>query len=183
VYVVGRGGAVATGAVRLDSPDGGWGAACQRALAHLSALARPPDTVAFLDAAGAESPAELGRLVDPIRAGVADLVIGSRKRPRFGDRLGSALATSLIRVLYGRRYHDLGSFRAARLPALVALGMRERGDAWNVEMLVKAVRAQLRVVEVSVTYRREQAARPRLADAIETSYQVLYTILRHSTSR
>jgi glycosyltransferase involved in cell wall biosynthesis len=186
--------AVECGARLLHEPQPGYGAACLRGLAHLATLPRPPDVVVFLDADFADDTAELGWLLEPIRAGAAELVIGSRVLGvpgpgglRVGHRIGNGLATPLIRMVYGQRYTDLGPFRAIRLPALVALGMHERGWGWAVEMQVKAAKLGLRVIEVPVRYRRRPAAGRRVVSRVRgtasTSYKILYTVLRHATAR
>jgi glycosyltransferase involved in cell wall biosynthesis len=62
------------GAEVVSEPRRGYGQACLTGLAQL----RPDiEAVAFLDADGSDDPAELSRLLEPIVAGEADLVIGS----------------------------------------------------------------------------------------------------------
>jgi glycosyltransferase involved in cell wall biosynthesis len=201
VYVVDNGStdgtarvAVAGGAKLLREPRRGYGAACLRGVRELTALPRPPDVVAFLDADFSDDPAELPWLLEPIRAGSAELVIGSRALGEVQSgalapqqRVGNHVAVTLIRAIYGQRYTDLGPFRAIRLPALVALGMTDEGYGWTVEMQVKAARAQLRVAEVPVSYRRRAGGRSKIAHTIKgtlgASYKILFTILRHATTR
>jgi len=117
--------------------------------------------VLFMDADRSDDPRDTPAVLEPILAGRADLVIGSRV---LGDRepgaltpqarVGNWIATRLIAWLYGVRYTDLGPFRAIRYPALAALGMRDPDFGWTVEMQVKAARSGLRSTEVPVRYRR-----------------------------
>ena len=125
----------------------------------------------------------IGAIIDSLlgnRYSVTD-----RGAVRLRDRLSREVAVTLIRAIYGQRYTDLGGFRAIRLPALVALGMSEQGRGWNVEMQVKAVKAGLRVAEVPVRFRRRaDGPRPRrFGETALASSKMLYTILRHSTTR
>ena len=128
--------------------------------------------VVFLDGDYADEPAELPWLLEPIRAGSADLVIGSRALGQaepgalaLQQRVGNRVAVTMIRAIYGQRYTDLGPFRAIRLPALVALGMSDAGYGWTVEMQVKAARGGLRIAEVPVSYRAaRRRAQQDLAD-------------------
>jgi glycosyltransferase involved in cell wall biosynthesis len=136
----------------------GYGSACLAGIAALEA--DPPDVVVFLDGDYSDHPEELPRLLDAIAAG-ADLVIGSRmlgsREPGAllpQARFGNALACSLIRLLFGHRYTDLGPFRAIRWEALRRLEMEDRDFGWTVEMQVKAVTEGLRIAEVPVSYRR-----------------------------
>lgn len=201
VYVIDNGSTDATarvavqgGAHLLSEARRGYGAACLRGLRELTALARPPDVVVFLDGDYSDEPAELPWLLEPIRAGSADMVIGSRALGQaepgslaLQQRVGNRVAVSMIRAIYGQRYTDLGPFRAVRLPALVALGMTDPGYGWTVEMQVKAARAGLRVAEVPVSYRRRVGGRSKISKTIKgtvgASYKIIFTILRHATTR
>ncbi|MCS6913619.1 MAG: glycosyltransferase family 2 protein [Myxococcales bacterium] len=185
--------AEAAGAVVLKEPQRGYGAACLRGLRFLSQLSLPPDVVVFLDGDYSDDPAEVAWLLDAIEAG-ADLAIGSRVLGRAEpgsltpqQRIGNILATTLIRLVYGQRYTDLGPMRAIRYPALCALAMRDTGYGWTVEMQVKAVRLGLRVVEVPVSYRRRRGGASKVSGTLRgtlgAGYKILYTVLRHATAR
>lgn len=147
----------ATGAVVVHEPERGYGAACLRALAHLPA---DTDIVVFLDADHSDFPEEMPALIAPLLDGTADLVIGSRTKGQAESgallphqRFGNRLATTLIYLFWGRRYSDLGPFRAIRRDALDALAMRDRNFGWTIEMQIKAIRAGLNVTEVPARYR------------------------------
>ena len=148
----------AHGAEVVAVPERGYGAACLGALARVEPGV---DVVAFMDADGADDPAELASLVAPIARGEADLVIGSRTLGRSErgaltppQRFGNWLATRLIRLLHGQRYTDLGPFRAVRRSTLEQIGMRDRRFGWTVEMQVRALQVGARVCERPVSYRR-----------------------------
>ena len=181
------GGAVV---VREDRP--GYGSACLRALAHLRRH-DPPEIVVFLDADFSDHPEELPFLIAPIIAGRADLVIGSRTRgarergallPQA--RAGNIIACTLIRLLYGHQYSDLGPFRAARWEALERLEMRDPDFGWTAEMQVKALRRGLRVEEVPVSYRKRVGVSKitgTLRGTFLAGYKILFTVLRYSLGR
>jgi glycosyltransferase involved in cell wall biosynthesis len=143
------------GAEVVHEPQRGYGRACLTGLA----AANSPDVVVFLDGDYSDRPAEMSRLLEPLREGTADLVIGSRLAGKrlagampwhavLGNRLAARLITFLSRV----RLTDLGPFRAARYKALVALELKENTYGWPVEMIVKGTRRGLRVTEVPVSY-------------------------------
>ena len=147
------------GAEVIHEPERGYGAACLKALAHLAA--EPPDIVVFLDGDYSDPPGELPLLVNPIAAGDADMVIGSRARglrergalsPQ--QQVGNRIACTALRLLYRVRYTDLGPFRAIRWETLQALGMQDRNYGWTVEMLIKAARRGVAYHEVPVSYRQ-----------------------------
>jgi len=167
----------------------GYGSACLAALAHLR-HDDPPDVVVFIDADYSDHPEELPRLVAPLLAGTADLVIGSRvlgERERGAllpqARAGNLVACLLIRLLYRHRYTDLGPFRAARWEALERLAMRDPDFGWTAEMQVKALRHGLRVTEVPVSYRRRVGVSKitgTVMGTLRAGYKILWTVLRHS---
>lgn len=146
------------GAEVVRWPHRGYGGAVLAGLRHLAAQ-DAPDIVVILDGDHSAYLEDLEALVAPIRRGEADLVIGERlTRAEPGSitpqqRYGNALAVGLIAAVTGRRYRDMGPFRAARFPALLALGMEDLTWGWNVEMQMKAVQAGLRVLEVPVGHR------------------------------
>jgi len=191
--VVGDNGSTdATAAVARDlgfdvvrEPRRGYGAACAAAL---GALRDDCDIVVFLDADLADDPRRMADLVRPIRCGRADLVIGWRA-PHLREagcmtlpqRFGNWLATRLIRLGWGYRYHDLGPFRAIRREALRAMDLRDRAYGWTVEMQVRAVQMGLRIEQVPVPYRRRVGVSKISGTArgvVLAGYHILHTLAR-----
>jgi glycosyltransferase involved in cell wall biosynthesis len=178
------------GAIVVREGRVGYGAACLRGIAHLQSLPRKPDVVVFMSGSGSDDPREIPRLLEPLRENLFDLVIGSRVLGEAplnpGQRAGNFVATQLIRAIYGHRYTDLSSFRAIRYPALIALGMRDDGYGFLVEMQVKALKTGLRVAETPVSYRHAERPIGRAAqvkDTIGAGAKALFQIFRHSTAR
>lgn len=180
------------GAVVVEAPRPGYGSACLAGLDFLRAH-DPPDVVVFLDADYSDHPDELPRVVAPLLAARADLVIGSRI---LGDRergallpqarAGNVVACTLIRLLYRHRYTDLGPFRAIRWPALERLAMADPDFGWTAEMQVKALRHGLRVTEVPVSYRRRVGVSKitgTVRGTLLAGYKILWTVLRHAAAR
>ncbi|MCX5746371.1 MAG: hypothetical protein NT062_28170, partial [Proteobacteria bacterium] len=133
------------GALVLRSPTSGYGAACLRAQAHFSSLPRVPDVLVFLPgdrpAAASALPALLGPIVD---RGI-ELVVGAEAgRHAFDEKV----VRRLIETVYRHRWQGLGAVRAIRFPALIALGMSDKSDGWDVEMLVRAVKLGLSCDEI-----------------------------------
>jgi len=166
----------------------GYGSACLAGLDHLRRTG-PPDVVVFVDADYSDHPDELPRLVAPILAGEADLVIGSRvlgQRERGAllpqARAGNLVACLLIRLFYGHRFTDLGPFRAIRWDALERLEMSDPNFGWTAEMQVKAVRRGLRSTEVPVSYRRRVGVSKitgTVSGTLRAGYKILWTVARH----
>jgi glycosyltransferase involved in cell wall biosynthesis len=174
------------GASVVAEPRKGYGSAC---LTGIDTLAEnPPEIVVFLDGDFSDDPSELDRLLAPILAGDAELVIGSRTigarqegallpQARFGNRL----ACALIEHLHGYRFTDLGPFRAVTWDALMDMEMADPDYGWTVEMQLKAARLQIPSVEVPVSYTRRigvSKVTGTLRGTIMASYKILWTILR-----
>jgi glycosyltransferase involved in cell wall biosynthesis len=147
------------GAEVVREPERGYGAACLRALAHLAS--DPPDIVVFLDGDYSDHPNELPSVIQPILERRAELVVGSRAAGRAErgslspqQRVGNAIASAALFLLYGARYTDLGPFRAIRWESLQHLQMCDRNYGWTVEMQIKAARHGIPHCEVPVSYRR-----------------------------
>jgi glycosyltransferase involved in cell wall biosynthesis len=150
----------------------GYGLACLIG----AQAATDADIVVFMDGDGADDPAAIAALVDPIRSGTYDFVIASRAR---GKRAPGSLASHqliaghvigwLTGLLYGVRYTDMCAFRAIRRDRLEKLGMRELTYGWNLEMQMRAARAGLRVLEVPVDYRNRLGGVSKVAGSLRGS--------------
>jgi glycosyltransferase involved in cell wall biosynthesis len=175
------------GAQVVLEPRRGYGRAC---LAGIAALNPAVEVVAFMDADGSDDPADLPRLVAALDQ--ADLAIGSRVQGAEAgslapmQRAGNRLATFLLSILYGARCTDLGPFRAIRRDALERLSMCDLNFGWTIEMQLKARRANLRVVELPVAYRRRRGGRSKVSGSLRGSIlagaKILWTILRYRFS-
>ncbi len=161
------------GALLLREPSGGYGAACLRAQAHFSGLPRVPEVVVFIPGDRRAAAAVLPALVAPIADRGVELVLGAEPGRRH---LGEQVVTGLIDAVYRHRWSGVGPVRAIRFPALIALGMSDRGSGWDVEMLVRAVRLGLSCDEVKLPQDLVQRSPHALRRA-------LLHILRHATMR
>jgi hypothetical protein len=116
--------------------------------------------------------------------GQADLVMGSRvstlaERGAVPPqaRLGNWLVSRFISTYYRVRLHDIGSFRAVRTEKLLDLEMSEMTFGWPVEMLVKAARAQYRILELPIAYRKRSHGRSKVAGTFVGSMKAAYSML------
>ena len=181
--------AAAAGARVIAERRRGYGSAC---LAGVRAAASA-DVLVFLDGDGSDVPEDLGCVLAPILEGKADLVLGSRTLgTREPDSMsahqvwGNRVVLGVLRLLTGVRLTDLGPFRAIRFEAMARLDMSHPTYGWPVEMVVKAVRSGLRIVEVPVGTRR-RIGRSKVAGTVRGSvlagYHLIATVLRHGWAR
>jgi glycosyltransferase involved in cell wall biosynthesis len=181
----------AHGATVLIQATPGYGAACWTGAEF--AISRGAEIIAFIDGDYADPPAALPRIVAPIQAGQADLVLGCRDLRRFPEalprhaRLGNTLVCWLLRPLLGTRFRDLPSCKAIRASALQQLEMREMTYGWTVEMLVKASRRALRIEQLDVEYRPRRGGQSKVAGDVRASlgaaWKLVGCAVSYATSR
>ncbi len=140
------------GALVVHEPAKGFGAACWTGLQTAT-----DDVVCFMDCDASLDPQELPLVTDPVVAGRADLVLGSRKGSKGAwpphARLANRYLARAVRRRTGAPMSDLGPMRALRREALLGLGMVDRRFGWPLEMVLRAGRAGWRIEEVVVGYR------------------------------
>jgi glycosyltransferase involved in cell wall biosynthesis len=175
------GAAYEAGARVVTEDRRGYGSAC---LAGIKAI-EETDIVVFADGDGCDDPADLPSLLQALKDGTADMVIGSRNRGLAEpgalpphSRFGNWLASLLLRLLYGQRVTDLGPFRAVKFQALRSLGMKDTGYGWTVEMQAKAALLGLTVAEVPVHYRKRAAGKSKITGNLRASAIAGCVILR-----
>jgi glycosyltransferase involved in cell wall biosynthesis len=140
------------GALVVPEARRGFGAAC-----HAGLLACDAEIVAFLDADGSLDPAQLHRVVDPIRNGDADLALAARRRTRPGAwpwhlRLANRELARRINRRTGLQLRDLGPMRAGRRDRLLELDVQDRRSGYPLETVIRAADAGWRIVEVQADY-------------------------------
>jgi glycosyltransferase involved in cell wall biosynthesis len=175
----------AHGAEVVYEPFPGYGSAC---LAGIAALADdPPGIVAFADGDGSDGVENLSVLLRPLLDGQADLALArrvpdTRRALSLQQRFGNGLAIYLIRLFWGVEYHDLGPMRAVSWEGLQAMHMTDRDFGWTVEMQIKAIRVNLRVVEYPLPYHVRVAGQSKisrtLAGVLRAGSKIIWVIGR-----
>ena len=181
--------AIAAGAQVVFEPQKGYGKACLTAMDWIKHQEVQPDILVFLDGDYSDFPQELELLIEPILRGKAELVIGSRSLGEreagsmtFPQVFGNALATTLMRWMYGAKFSDLGPFRAIHWEKLLALGMLDQNFGWTIEMQIKAHQKGLRYQEVPVRYRKRigiSKVSGTVKGVIGAGYKIIFTIFKY----
>lgn len=158
------------------------------AIRHAIEAAAHP-IVVFIDADGSHEPSDIPSLVAPIRSNSADIVIGSRMTggsdELFSDlgefvRLtGSMLINLAINYRWDVRLSDTqNGFRAVVRDLGARLEMTSNGTTIEQEMVMKALRRGLRVVNVpSHEYRRKGGVSKVVVARVWPSY--VANVIRH----
>jgi len=141
------------GALVVDAPQRGFGAAC-----HAGLLAATSQVVCIMDADSSLDPADLPLVAAPVQDGMADLVLGRRRPAGRGAwplhaRLGNHALAAVIRRRTDVQVRDLGPMRAARRDGLLALGLTDRRFGYPLEMVLRAAEAGWQIEERDIPYR------------------------------
>lgn len=176
--------AAAAGVRTLQDDGRGKGSAIRRGL---EAAAHP--IVVFIDADGSHEPADIAKLVAPIRRGEADLVIGSRMTggsdELFSDaaelvRLtGSMIINLAINYRWGVRLSDTqNGFRALVRDVGIALRLKERSTTIEQEMVMEALAAGYRVINVASHEFRRRGGRSKVIVS-RVWHLYVWNVLKH----
>lgn len=153
------------GAIVIDQPQRGYGAACLAGIEEANRWAQSPENcsdpiIVFVDADYSDHVHLVPEIVRPIFENRMDFVLGSRL---LGEReegamppqsvYGNKFACTLVNLIFGGQYTDLGPFRALRLSKLNQLQMVDTNYGWTIEMQIKACRNDFRILEIPVPYR------------------------------
>ena len=173
--------------IRVDKP--GYGRACLAGIEAAGAC----DIFVFLDGDASDYPEDMPMLYDPIINDEMDFVLASRLS---GDiekgaltpqqHFGNALACFLMRLFWGGTYTDLGPFRAIRTSSLRDLAMQAPTFGWTVEMQVRALKHDLRYMEVPGRYRKRIGVSKisgTIKGVILAGYYILGTIFKEAVTR
>ena len=132
------------------------------------------DVIVFMDADGSHEPGDIPRMVAPIIAGEADLVVGSRwtggSDELGGDvgmfirSTGSSFITLVINYRWDVRLTDVeNGFRAIARDVARSIDLVEHGFTIEQEMVMKCLKGGYKVTEVPTHEYRRQAGSSDLA--------------------
>jgi glycosyltransferase involved in cell wall biosynthesis len=144
------------GARVIVEPRRGYGVALKRGIEEARGR-----FVIIADADNSYDLSELEPFIRPLREG-ADFVMGSRRlgtiergaMPWLNRRIGNPILSGLLNLFFGGRVSDAHcGMRAVSKEAFARMKVREPGMEFASEMVVKAVLAGMRIVEVPITLR------------------------------
>ncbi len=120
------------------------------------------DIIVFMDSDGQHRPEDLTRLINPIKEGKADVVIGSRaltgsKGMPLHKHVGNKFLTWLTNLLGKSKVTDSQSgFKAFRSGVFKKINVTCENYAVHSEILIKASRAGLKIMEVPIETRYDE---------------------------
>lgn len=146
------------GARVIGEPRRGYGNALRRGAEE----ARAP-LIVMADADDSYDLSDLGRFVDELRGG-ADLVVGSRRMgriepgamPWLHHRIGNPLLSGILNLFFSGQVSDAHcGMRALTKDAYRKMKVSAPGMEFASEMVIKAALANMRVVNLPITLRRD----------------------------
>ena len=173
--------ALAAGARVVPVAERGYGAALQAAFA----AARAP-YILYADADLTYDFREGPKLLTALRDQNADMALGTRLRgriepgamPALHRRIGTPVLTSIINFLFNGSLTDCNSgFRAFRRDRLAIWKVFSPGMEFASELLVNALSAGAKIIEVPITLRRDRGIRRPHLQAWRDGMRHLLTIL------
>jgi glycosyltransferase involved in cell wall biosynthesis len=150
---------------------------------YMVALEGGYDIAIQVDGDGQHPAEEIDRLIAALGETGADIVVGSRfigggaYRAPFGRRLGIAVFARLVSLVTGVRMTDTTSgFRASGRRAIALFAAAYPHDYPEVEAVIIAHRAGLRLVEIPVEMRERQGGRSSITP-LKSGYYMLKVIM------
>jgi glycosyltransferase involved in cell wall biosynthesis len=149
------------------------------------ALEHGYDEAVRLDGDGQHIPTELPKLIGPLEAGEADIVVGSRfaggedtdYKPPLARRAGIRFFARIVSWLVHQRVTDTTSgFQALNRKGIALFAADYPHDYPEVEATVMVVKNRLRLKEVRVTMREREHGRSSI-NALRSIYYVLKVTL------
>ncbi|HWR25174.1 MAG TPA: glycosyltransferase family 2 protein [Methanosarcina sp.] len=147
--------ATAMGA-KVIGPIKGYGNAYLKGLAQAKG-----DYIAIADADNTYDLLELDRFLDPLMAGEADFIMGTRLKgnikkgsmPWLHQYIGNPLLTGMLNFLFKTKISDAHcGMRAFTKEALEKMNLKTHGMELASEMIIEAAKCKLRIMEVPISY-------------------------------
>ena len=121
------------------------------------------EVVVLIDGDGTYDPADVEKLLEPIRRGLAEHVMGNRManfEPGAFNRLnliGNRILNWFFRFLYGVEVHDiLTGYRALTREVYKNVELDKHGFEIETELVVETLSKGYRIMEVPITYRKRE---------------------------
>ncbi len=121
------------------------------------------------------------KLLEQAKSGKGDIILGARfMKGYFGmiiPKIGNRLLTGLVNILFGVRLNDCFTcYKLMRRSSILDLGLVSGSFDIEIEILAKAIKKKLRIVEVPVTYQPRtysQGKKIRIRDGLWAMVRII----------
>lgn len=122
------------------------------------------------------------RLLEVIRGGKVDIVLGARFKEGYHGallpRVGNRILTGLMNILFGVKLNDCFScYKLMRRENILGLELRSNSFDIEIEILTKAIKRGMRILEVPVSYKPrsyKEGKKIRICDGIWAAMRILH---------
>jgi dolichol-phosphate mannosyltransferase len=160
----------------------GKGAALRTGIAHATG-----DFVAIQDADLEYDPMDLRRLLEPLRSGDADVVLGSRflsggyhRVLYFWHSMGNRFLTLLSNMLTDLNLTDMETcYKVFRREVIQGITIEENRFGFEPEVVAKIAHQRLRIYEMGISYRGRTYAEGKKI-GVKDGFRALYCILKYN---
>jgi len=172
--------AQAAGAEVISETRRGYGQAC-----WTGSQTDVPDGIEWLLFCDADGSDDLSILPEVLAAAddvpfvLADRRASTESRAQLTpvQNFGNGLASTLIRLGWGARFHDLGPLRLIRRDVYEEINMQDRGFGWTVEMQARIAELKIPFREIPMNYRPRQGGTSKISGSLKGSAQAGTIIL------
>ncbi len=143
--------------------------------------------VVMLDGDNTYDAREMLRLIEPIKSGFCDVVVGSRlggkvtkNAFKIQNRLANWVYTFLVRCFYGANVTDvLSGYFAWRRDVILEMRNHLKSDGFSIEMemISKLVKLQYSIYSVPITYNTREGETK--IESIKDGLKILFTLYRN----
>lgn len=121
-------------------------------------------------------------LLEAIKGGKVDIVLGARFTEGYHGTLllkaGNRFLTGLMNVLFGTKLNDCFTcYKLMRRESILGLGLESNSFDIEIEMLTKAIKKGMRILEVPVSYKPRsyrEGKKIRICDGLWAVMRILY---------
>jgi len=132
-------------------------------------------------------PADYPLLMNALNSGQADMALGARFTKQYHGalvpRVGNRFLTALLNLLFGVKLNDCFTcYKMFKAQAARDFNLKARSFDIEIEMLAKAVKAGLKIIEVPVSYvprTYSEGKKIRIKDGIKA----IFSIIKYRISR
>lgn len=141
------------------------------------------DITVMIDGDGTYLPEEVEKLIEPIRAGRADQVMGNRfanyEKGAFTrlNLLGNKILNKAFNIDYKVNLNDiLTGYRSFNKRTLKMVNLNQAGFGIEAEMTAECIKKDLRIIEVPIAYKARAMGAPTKLSPLEDGFKIGYTI-------
>jgi glycosyltransferase involved in cell wall biosynthesis len=172
----------------VNEPILGYGRACLSGIKYIQTL-MIPEWIIIMDGDGSDDPLDIHNLLSEFYHKKGDLVIGSRilgnaEKNSLGivQKFGNKFLCSLLSSYYKLQFTDLGPLRVIRFTTLLQLDLSDPTWGWNIEMQIRAIQINAKIIEVPVNYRKRKSGVSKISGSIlmiiRVSFKIIYTFIK-----